>query len=52
MSSVRERSDQDLTGHCNPSTQETETKGLEVDGQPGLHSEMLSKQVNDRVSAL
>lgn len=37
----------DLSGYCNPSAQETEIKGLEVDGQPGLHRKTLSKQIND-----
>jgi hypothetical protein len=29
---------------CNPSTQETEAEGLEMQGQPRLHSETLSQK--------
>jgi hypothetical protein len=34
---------------CNPSTQTAETRGSQVQGQPGIHSEFLS-QTNKRMN--
>jgi hypothetical protein len=34
---------------CNPSTQEMEAGGLQVWGQPGLHSETLPQKHNEKL---